>query len=128
MSYRVLIVDDSPAMRGFIERVINISGFEIAQALTAGNGNEALAILAGHPVDLILTDVNMPESGGEDLIRKLSQNQRLRSIPVIVVSTDATQARLEQLTKLGAKGYVVKPFTPERLRSTMEQVLGITYA
>ena len=128
MPYRILIVDDSPAMQSIIERVIRLCGFEIEEVVRASNGNKALSILATHPVDLILTDINMPESDGEDLVRRLGDEERLRKIPVIVVSTDSTQSRVHQLIRLGAKGYLAKPFTPEKLRSIIEQVLGAVHA
>jgi len=127
MSYRILIVDDSPAMRTVIERIIRFCGFDIEQVLRASNGNEALATLETGIVDLILTDINMPESDGEDLVRRLAKSERLRNIPVIVVSTDSTGSRVKQLLQLGARGYVAKPFTPEKLRSAIEQVFGVVH-
>jgi len=123
MAYRILIVDDSSAMQHLIERVIRISGVDVTEFHRALNGNLALALLETSPVDLILTDVNMPECGGEELVRRLRLDPRLRNIPVIVVSTDATRARVDQITKLGAKAYIAKPFTPEQLRAVIKDVL-----
>jgi two-component system chemotaxis response regulator CheY len=127
MSYSVLIVDDSPAMQGLITRVLGLCGLKIRAFLRASNGKEALSILEHCTVDLILTDMNMPELDGEALIRSLAQNERLNDIPVIVISTDSTEARIDQLMSLGARGYVAKPFTPERLRSEIEGVLGVSH-
>jgi two-component system chemotaxis response regulator CheY len=124
MSYRVLVVDDSPVMRGFIRRVIKLSGFDAAECLEAGDGEQALARLRSESIDVILTDINMPVMDGEELMRQLAADERLRVIPALVVSTDATKLRVERMTELGAQGYLAKPFSPEMLRSELERVLG----
>ncbi|HTB18882.1 MAG TPA: response regulator [Bryobacteraceae bacterium] len=128
MAYTVLIVDDSPVMRSFIRRVLGMSGFEIGECVEAGNGIEALAQLGTHPVDIILTDINMPQMNGEELLRKLGADGVLKSIPAVVISTDATNERILRMIALGAKGYMSKPFTPETLREELERVLGARHA
>ena len=124
MAYRVLLVDDSPVMRSFIRRVMFLSGFDLAECVEAGNGAEALERLRQGKVDVILTDINMPCMDGEELLRRLSEDSRLRDIPAIVVSTDSTKPRILHMIGLGAQGYIAKPFSPERLRETLEKVLG----
>ena len=124
MSFNVLLVDDSPAMRTFVRRVLALAGFEVGKCLEAGNGQEALATLRTEWIDVILTDINMPVMDGEELARQLAADDVLRSIPVLVVSTDCTQARIDRMLALGARGYVTKPFTPEELGSKLEHVLG----
>lgn len=125
MAYSVMIVDDSRSMRAFVRRVIDLSGFEVESCVNASNGSEALALLNQKSVDIILTDINMPEMNGEDFVRRLEEQDKLRAIPVIVVSTDATENRIRRMLDLGAKGYVVKPFSPEALRGELERVLGV---
>jgi two-component system chemotaxis response regulator CheY len=125
MAYRVLIVDDSPAMRTFVRRVIDISGFEMSNCFEASNGGEALDLLRHEWVDAILTDINMPEMDGQEFLRRLSEDEVLRSIPAIVISTDATMHRIAVMTSLGARGYVTKPFLPETLRAELERTLGV---
>lgn len=124
MSYRVLVVDDSPVMRRFIRRVMDMSGFECSECFEAGNGQEALRVLKEEWVDVILTDINMPEMNGEELVRRVEGSEELSSIPVLVISTDATDKRIGLLMELGAKGYVTKPFAPETLRDELDRVLG----
>jgi len=124
MAYRILIVDDSPVMRSFVRRVIDLSGFDVATCLEASDGGEALRILARDWVDAILTDINMPQMDGEAFIRALAGDEMLSTIPVLVVSTDATEQRISRLLSLGARGYVTKPFLPEDLRSALERILG----
>ncbi|MFN3325339.1 MAG: response regulator [Bryobacteraceae bacterium] len=123
MSLRILIVDDSPVMRSFIHRVLDLSGLEYAACLQAGNGREALDVLERERVDIVLSDVNMPEMNGEEFLERLSADERIRGIPVVVISTDSTEHRMARMTELGAKGYVKKPFVPEALREVMERVM-----
>jgi two-component system chemotaxis response regulator CheY len=120
-----MIVDDSRSMRAFVRRVMDLSGFEVDSCLNAANGAEALALLNHQPVDIVLTDINMPEMNGEDFVRQMGEREEFRSIPVVVVSTDGTQNRIRRLLDLGAKGYVVKPFSPEALRAELERVLEV---
>src|ERR1700680_2467277 len=124
MAYSVLIVDDSPVMRSFIRRVMNLSGFEVQEYFEASNGEEALTQLRQHRVDVILTDINMPTMNGEELLRQLGADGVLKSIPAVVISTDATRDRIFRMMALGAEGYMTKPFSPESLREELERVLG----
>ena len=126
MAFDVMVVDDSPAIRRFIRRVIEVSGFRVGRYLEAGNGEEALAQLESEWVDVVLADINMPKMDGETLVKEMPQLEHLMAIPVIVISTDATESRMDRLRSLGAKGYVTKPFAPERLREEIESVLGVT--
>jgi two-component system chemotaxis response regulator CheY len=125
MAYRVLIADDSPVMRAFVRRVIELSGFELSECFEANNGEEALTLLRTEWVDAILTDINMPVLDGEEFLRCLAADGMLCSIPAIVISTDATSNRIDRLMALGARGYVTKPFLPETLRAELERTLGV---
>jgi two-component system chemotaxis response regulator CheY len=115
-------------MRAFVRRVLDLSGFVIGACFQAGNGEEALAVLGEQWVDVILTDINMPTMDGEQLLRALEADESLRTIPVVVISTDSTQHRVQRMLTLGAKGYVTKPFLPETLREEIEKVLGVAHA
>ncbi len=123
MAYRVLLVDDSPAMRTFIRRVMVMSGFDLAECIEAADGAEALEVLQREKVDVILTDINMPRMDGEELMRRLGEDKELRDIPAVVVSTDSTRPRILRMIGLGAQGYIAKPFSPESLREALEKVL-----
>jgi two-component system, chemotaxis family, chemotaxis protein CheY len=127
MALQIMIVDDSPAMRAFIVRVIQLSGLDTAKCIEAGNGREALAMLHEHPVDIILTDINMPVMNGEEFLRLLDEDARLQTIPVLVVSTDGSAHRMRRMMALRAKGYLTKPFSPEVLRAEMEKLLGAAH-
>jgi two-component system, chemotaxis family, chemotaxis protein CheY len=124
MAFQILIVDDSETMREFVVRVISLSGLDIGQCHHASNGQEALDVLRSNWVDIVLTDINMPVMNGEEFLARMAADELLRTIPVLVVSTDGTRHRVERMMSLGAKGYITKPFTPEMLRSAMERLLG----
>jgi two-component system chemotaxis response regulator CheY len=128
MAYRILIVDDSPAMRALVRRVTQLSGFDLAACFEASNGLEALDLLRREWVDVILTDINMPGMDGEEFLERLNRDELLRSIPVIVISTDATQKRIGRMLGFGARTYITKPFVPETLRQRLEMVLGVPIA
>ena len=123
-----MIVDDSPAMRAFVKRVVQLSGFDLSACFEAANGQEGLDLLRSEWVDAILTDINMPNVDGEEFLRRIASDELLRSVPVIVVSTDATENRIARLLALGARGYITKPFLPEALRAQLEATLGVPCA
>lgn len=124
MALNIMIVDDSPLMRAFIRKVVGLTGLDVAQFREASDGEDALRGLRTHGVDLVLTDINMPRMNGEELVRRMENDESLRNIPVIVVSTDSSCNRVEQMLALGARGYVSKPFRPEQLRDEVERILA----
>ena len=124
MAFNILIVDDSPAMRRVVKRVVEMCGVDVGAYHEAGNGIEALATLRAEWVDLVMTDINMPEMDGEELLLEVRKDETLAAIPVLVVSTDRSESRVKQMLSLGANGYVSKPFLPEVLRDEMYRVLG----
>ena len=128
MAFSVLIVDDSPAMRAFIRRVLDMSGFDVGHCVEASDGEEALLALSRNWIDVVLTDINMPIMDGEELVRRMHHDDLMKHIPVVVVSTDSTESRMSTLLKLGAKGYVTKPFHPEQLKVELERVLEVQHA
>lgn len=122
MAYSVLIVDDSPVMRKYIRRVIDLTGLEMGQFFDAGNGEEALSVLRQSWVDMVLTDINMPIMNGEELMCQISVDPLLSTIPVIVVSTDRSEVRWQRMRALGAREYVTKPLLPETLGEAMLRI------
>jgi two-component system chemotaxis response regulator CheY len=123
VAYNVLIVDDSPAMRRFVRRVLELTGIELGKCLEANNGQEALDLLRVECVDIVLTDINMPLMDGEELLRALKSDSALQAIPVLVLSTDRSESRVKQMLELGAGGYVGKPFLPGDLGGEMTKLL-----
>jgi two-component system chemotaxis response regulator CheY len=123
----VLIVDDSPMMRKFIARVLAAAGFAEARHYFARDGNEAFEVLSGQAVDLVISDINMPNLDGEGLLRRLGEDDRLKTVPVLMVSSDSTHSRAERVLQMGARGYIAKPFHPEDLKAAMERILGVRH-
>ncbi len=119
----ILIVDDSSAMRSVIKRIIKLSGFEMETCVEAGDGEDALAVLRSQPVDMVISDINMPRMDGETLLREIAADRNLCGTPVVIVSSDATESRASRLLELGAGAYLVKPFQPHMLREKLEQLL-----
>lgn len=126
MPYNVLIVDDSRSMREVIKKVLRLSGFQIGDCLEAGNGKEALNILESHWVDVILSDVHMPVMDGFGLLRALMAHEAFRDLPLVFITTESNQARLQEALNLGARGYLRKPFRPEDVRALLVKIMGET--
>ncbi|GMV90336.1 MAG: hypothetical protein AMXMBFR82_01140 [Candidatus Hydrogenedentota bacterium] len=124
MALNILVVDDSETVRSIILKTLTLSGLELNDSLQASNGKEALALLRDNWVDLVLTDINMPDMGGVELIEHMKKDEVLKTIPVVVVSTEGSATRIEELKKKGVRAYIRKPFTPEKIREVLDDVLG----
>jgi CheY-like chemotaxis protein len=123
MPLHVMIVDDSPAMRWFVKRVIALAGFKGTVFLEAADGCEAIDLLRSHSVDVVFADVNMPRMNGEEFLRRIAGDKELYRVPVIVISADASEARQRQLLALGARRCLSKPISPEEFRRELDEVL-----
>jgi two-component system chemotaxis response regulator CheY len=124
MAFNVLIVDDSSSMRAVIKKIIKVSGFNVGSFLEAGDGEEALKVLEEEWVDVVLSDINMPNMNGLELVRRMSENEMLRSIPVVMVTTEASDEKVNKSKELGAVGYIKKPFLPEDIKIALSSIMG----
>ncbi|MDL1957103.1 MAG: response regulator [Candidatus Desulfofervidus auxilii] len=127
MGFNVLIVDDSAAIRKIIKKTILISGFDVENFYEAGNGKEALNILKDNWVDVVVTDIHMPEMSGITLLKKIREDDVLSSLPVIVISTEGREQKVKEALNLGANGYIKKPFKPEDIKDILLKVMGEEY-
>lgn len=125
MGLNVLVVDDSAVMRAMIIKTLRLSGLPLGQVLQAANGVEGLQALERSWVDLALLDINMPVMGGEEMLERVRENPETANLPVIVVSTESSDTRVEMLQRRGAE-FVHKPFTPEILRDAIVGLTGVT--
>lgn len=123
MSIRVLIVEDSPAMRAFVRAALEEGGLDVTEA---ANGFEALRLLPRERFDIVVTDINMPDIHGLELISFIRKSDALRSTPVVIVSTEGADRDRDRGLALGANAYLTKPFEPEDLRATVFKLLGRT--
>lgn len=120
---RVLVVEDSATMRAFVTAALEGGGaFEVAQAK---NGFEALKVLPRAQYDLIITDINMPDINGLELVRFIRDSERHKGTPLILISTDNRPGDVERGMKLGADAYLVKPFAPAELVAAAQKAMGV---
>jgi two-component system, chemotaxis family, chemotaxis protein CheY len=122
MKLNALVVDDSRTARAIIIKTLRLTGLEWGELHEAAQGREALVKLADHWIDLILTDIHMPEMNGLELIEQLGRDGVLNSVPVIVTSTDGNRDQIERLQQKGVRAYLRKPFTPE---AACEAILSV---
>ncbi|MDT8438360.1 MAG: response regulator [Wenzhouxiangellaceae bacterium] len=117
---KILAVDDSRSLRRMVSFTLNQAGHEISEA---ENGREALAIAAEIPFDLVLMDVNMPELDGLETVKQLRRMPSYQSTPVLMLTTEASEEKKNEGRAAGASGWMVKPFSPEKLVSVVDRVL-----
>lgn len=118
----ILIADDSSSMRAMLVAIVGALGdFQIVEA---SSGFEALRLLPRDQIDLILTDINMPDINGLELISYLRANQNYKNIPVFIISTEGSAKDIEKGKQLGADEYLVKPFSPATLQQLINQYLN----
>ena len=125
MAFNVLIVDDSSTMRGVIRKTIEISGFDLGEIFEAGNGLEALALLEKEWADVILSDIRMPEMDGFAFLKALHDQDMVSTTPVVMVTTEGREERIDEFMGLGARAWIKKPFKPEQIKKTLMDVLGL---
>jgi len=121
MDLNVLIVDDSAAIRKILVRVLSQTDLPIKNLHEANDGSEALKILENHEVSLVLSDINMPNVDGIELLTKIKATPKWKGLSVVMITTEGSQAKVMEAVQLGAKGYVRKPFTAEQIK---EKVLA----
>ena len=119
---KVLIVDDSRVMRQIVQRTLRQAGYDALELLEASNGLEAYDAVQSHSPDLVLSDWNMPEMNGIDLLRSL--RGRGHEVPFGFVTSEGTQEMRQKAAAAGAMFLVVKPFTAESFESALSPVLG----
>ncbi len=124
MAVNMLIVDDSFPMRSVIKKTIKASGYATANIYTAENGIEALEVLKNEWCDIVLTDFNMPEMDGMELLSAIKKDKEISAIPVLIITTEGSEKRVAEFMEKGASGYVKKPFTPEVIRQKLIDILG----
>jgi two-component system, chemotaxis family, chemotaxis protein CheY len=121
MKFKVLIVEDSKVSREHIAATVEaVDGVE---AVTTASGFEALKLLPRHRFDLIITDINMPDINGLELINFVKKNPNYRDVPLIIVTTEGREQDRTRGLALGAAGYLVKPFQPEDLEALLRRFL-----
>ncbi|MEA3279171.1 MAG: response regulator [Thermodesulfobacteriota bacterium] len=124
MALNILIVDDSSVMRAMIIKTIRMTDLPLGEVHQAGNGGEGLKAIQQHWIDLVLVDINMPVMNGEEMINNMKENPDMKDIPIVVISTEGSEKRIERLKQKGAR-FISKPFSPEIIRDTIQDLTGI---
>jgi two-component system, chemotaxis family, chemotaxis protein CheY len=119
MPRKILTVDDSRTMRDMVSYTLKGAGFEV---LEAEDGLKALGVLATTRVDLIITDINMPNMDGVTLVKRVRAGGAHASTPILILTTESGDDRKASGKAAGATGWIVKPFAPEKLLSVVNKV------
>jgi two-component system chemotaxis response regulator CheY len=119
-----MIVDDSTAIRKILHRVLGQIDLAIGEVVEAGDGVEALKVLEARSVGLILSDFNMPNMDGIQLLTSMRTRPEWRTIPVIMITTEGSQEKVMEAVQLGARGYVRKPFTADQIKEKITSCLA----
>jgi len=123
MGYNILIVDDSATMRKIVMRGIRQAGFDIGEIKEAGDGVQGLEVLEGGGVDIILSDVNMPNMNGLEFVAKAREKYGDKP-PIVMITTEGSEEVVAEAMGKGANGYLKKPFTPEKVQEVIGPFLG----
>lgn len=116
-----MTVDDSTSVRQMVRFTLEEAGYNVIEAV---DGKDALDKLADTSVNLVITDLNMPNLNGIELIRDVRQNSSQRFVPIIMLTTESQTAKKQEGKQAGATGWIVKPFKPEQLKAVVKKVLG----
>jgi two-component system chemotaxis response regulator CheY len=122
----LLIVDDSAVMRAMIRRVAELCGAPVGRIHEAANGAEALRVLETHPVDVLLTDINMPGMSGTELLREIDRRGAFPRLTRVIISTDGSAARRDEVRDLNVRLYIEKPFRPETMRDVLTTLTAVS--
>jgi two-component system chemotaxis response regulator CheY len=123
MALDILIVDDSAAIRKILQRVLVQAEVPVGKVYEAGDGIEALQKLKEESVGLILSDINMPNMDGLELLSRLKAHATWKTLPIVMVTTEGSQNKVMQALQLGASAYLKKPFTVEQIKETVMRLL-----
>jgi two-component system chemotaxis response regulator CheY len=122
---KILVVEDSPSMRAYVTTLVeSFPDAEDVEIVEASSGFEALKVLPHHKFDAILTDINMPDINGLELVSFIKNHPGYKGIPILVISTESSEEDRRRAEALGAEEYLVKPFAPEELLSKLRRLLG----
>jgi two-component system chemotaxis response regulator CheY len=116
-----MTVDDSKTMRDMVAFTLRGAGFHVTPA---EDGKKALGLLANCPVDVVITDLNMPVMDGVALIRALRADPKFRAVPILMLTTESDSNKKAEGRSAGATGWIVKPFNPEKLVEIVNRVCG----
>ena len=121
MAKVILTADDSASVRQMVAFTLKGAGYSVIEA---SDGKDALTKAKGNPVNMVVTDLNMPNMNGIDLIKALRAEAKYKFIPIVMLTTESQDTRKQEGKSAGATGWIVKPFKPEQLLAVVKKVLG----
>lgn len=121
MSKTILIVDDSESIREVVNFTLEMAGHNVVKAI---NGKDALLQLNDNNIDMIITDLHMPEMDGISFIKAVRQNEVYKAVPILFLTTDSQQDKKNEAKLAGATGWIVKPFAPDKLLAAVSKLIG----
>lgn len=121
MAKTIMTVDDSASVRQMVSFTLKQQGYQVVEAC---DGKDALQKLTGQKVDMIVTDLNMPNLDGIGLIKGVRANPTYKFVPIVMLTTESQDSRKQEGKAAGATGWIVKPFKPEQLLAVVKKVIG----
>ena len=120
MAKKIMTVDDSATIRQMLNFTLTDAGFDVIEAV---DGVDACSKLKDNPVNMVITDLNMPQMDGIELIREVRKDPANRFVPIIMLTTESQETKKQEGKSAGASGWIVKPFSPEQLLAVVKMVL-----
>jgi two-component system chemotaxis response regulator CheY len=124
MALDILIVDDSAAIRKILQRVLRQTDLPIGEVYEAGDGVEALNAIGKYKVGLVLSDINMPNMDGLQLLSRIHAIESMKGVPIVMITTEGGQGKVMEAVQLGAAGYVRKPFTADQIKEKLASLIA----
>jgi two-component system, chemotaxis family, chemotaxis protein CheY len=121
MSKTIMTVDDSTSVRQMVSFTLKEAGYQVIEA---ADGRDAISKMNGTDINLIITDLNMPNMDGIELIKNIRTNPKYKFIPILMLTTESQTEKKMEGKKAGATGWIIKPFQPEQLLSVVKKVIG----
>lgn len=118
---KILIVDDSETMRMIVIKSLRQAGFDSFEPIEAPSARDALAQIAKGGIDLVLSDVNMPEISGIELVKVI--RAKFKTLPIVMITTESSPEMKKKMTEAGANGIIYKPFPPDQLRENLSKYM-----
>ncbi len=121
MAKTIMVVDDARSMRGLVSMTLKEAGYDVVEAC---DGGDAVSKIDGQKVHMVLSDLNMPNMNGIELIKTLKANPRYKFLPIVMLTTESEEAKKKEGQMAGAKAWIVKPFKPDLILKVVQKIIG----
>ncbi|MBF0200797.1 MAG: response regulator [Desulfamplus sp.] len=121
MGKTIMIVDDAKSMRGLVSMTLQGAGYDVVEAC---DGQDALDKIGGHKINMVISDLNMPNMNGIELIKNLKQDPKYKFLPIVMLTTESEDSKKKEGQAAGAKAWIVKPFKPDTVLKVVGKIIG----